>query len=779
MPEAIERLNRALEGRFEIEQEIGRGGMGIVYLARQLSPVSRSVALKVIEPGHGSAQALARFQAERQALAVMGHPSVAKIFEAGIADGGYSWFAMEHVPGLEIHRFCDEARLTIDERLRLYVQVCRGVQHAHQKGLIHRDLKPSNVLVTEVDGKPVPKIIDFGIAKSADPGLLGEERLTRADQIVGTPAYMSPEQIDGSADVDTRTDVYALGVMLYELLVGTLPYPSSAYRGWAALGASLTQPPPSLADRLRDLDAGREKIAEARRTAPSSLSRIMRGDLDYIVGRAMERDRDERYETPAELAADIERYRSSMPVRSSGASAAYLIRTFARRHLVGVAVSAGVLVLIVAFAAVMTVQAGVIARERDRAEQEATKAAAVNDFMAATLLAPDPIEGLGRDVTVVEALDDAVNQLDTAFVEAPELEAAARSAIGWALFQMGRYDDAEPLLERALEVRAQLGSPEEQAESILHWAQLQQVRGRFDSADVLFQRAIQEQRSTLGATHPEVAAALKLRGIMIGELGRYDEAEGALREALAIIEEHGDALGVADLRNQIGVILWNRGSLDEVEQLWMAALASRRQALGNDHPLVAEMLNNLAVFYDNTGRLEDAEPMYREALDVQRRLLGADHEEVAAAMANLAVLLDVKGEFEEAEGLYLEALRIDRGQFGDQHPVVGHDLVNLGSFLCVTGRTGQGVTLIGQAVDLYRDALEPGHWRIANALNWRGVCHREAGDTGGAESDWILALAIMSEALGEEHYRTQAIRTRLGDLYDSLGRPEDAARIRG
>ena len=400
----VERLNAALEGRYRIERELGEGGMGVVYLAEQSEPVQRKVALKILKPGSDSEDVLARFEAERQALAVMDHPSIAKVFDAGVTDDGRPYFVMELVTGAPMAEFCDERRLTIRQRIELFVEVCHAVQHAHQKGVIHRDLKPSNILVSHDDGRPYPRIIDFGIAKATGAGVFDGTQLTRDDEVIGTPAYMSPEQIDGSGDVDTRTDIFALGVILYEILLGALPYDASAYRGWAAVAAQMHRDPPTPARRFAELADTQKTIAELRSTTPTQLKRELSGDVGWIVSRAMEKDRDRRYETVNAMELDLERLLAHEPVRARGATTAYVVRKFVRRNRLGVAFGGAMVLGLIGFSIVTSVQAERIAEARNRAIQRQGQAEDLLSFLVGDLRSN--LTSLGR----LDLLDDVANQ---------------------------------------------------------------------------------------------------------------------------------------------------------------------------------------------------------------------------------------------------------------------------------------------------------------------------------------------------------------------------------
>jgi non-specific serine/threonine protein kinase/serine/threonine-protein kinase len=388
-------LNKVI-GNYRLVEEIGRGGMGQVWLAEQTAPVRRQVAFKLIKAGMNDDDVLKRFTLERQSLAIMDHPSIAKVFDAGSTPDGQPYFVMEYVPGIPITEYCDQKHLRIEERLELFIKVCEAVQHAHQKAIIHRDLKPANILVQEVDGKPVPRIIDFGLAKATSPQMSGASTFTQVGGFVGTPGYMSPEQCDRTGvDVDTRTDVYSLGVVLYVLLTGCLPFqekPGKEQPLDEMLRQVREEDPPRPSAKVSSDRETSPATAEARGTEPNQLVSLLRGDLDWITMKALEKDRSRRYGTASEFAGEVGRYLKHEPIMARPASVAYRLRKYARRHRFGIAVAAGLVILLAVFAVTQAVQVRRITRERDRADSERDRARRITNFMTQMFKVSDPSE---------------------------------------------------------------------------------------------------------------------------------------------------------------------------------------------------------------------------------------------------------------------------------------------------------------------------------------------------------------------------------------------------
>jgi eukaryotic-like serine/threonine-protein kinase len=704
-------------GPYKILQILGSGGMGVVYMAEQTEPVSRRVALKVIKLGMDTKEVIARFEAERQALALMDHPGIAKVYDAGASASGRPYFAMELVKGVPFTEYCDTQRLRTRARVELFIEVCRAVQHAHQKGVMHRDLKPSNVLVAVLDDRPVPKIIDFGIAKAMDRRLTDGTFVTQLGAAIGTPAYMSPEQLSGSGlDVDTRTDIYSLGVMLYEVLTGLLPreVPEGGARAVQALRTTEEDPVIPSA-RVHALAGDRQTTITSRHGADTAtLRRELKGDLDWITMKAMARDRTQRYEAASGLALDLQRFLRNEPIAARPPSARYRMGRFVRRHRMGVGLAVGAAILVVGFAVAMALQASRVARERDRAEREAARVTALNRFMTDMLGSANPWGEDGkRDVTVVEALQKSADKVDRSFAQEPLLAATARQAIGTTLLGLGRLDEAERILQKALEAR----------------------------------------KATLGPASPEVAESLQELATLDQTRGHYDEAVKRQREALAIHEKASgpESAPVSVALNKLSNILFAKGEYDEAEKTARRALETGRQASGPRSANAASALAALGNAQMAKGDYAHAEPAMRECLSIRREVLGPEHVEVAQALNDLAVIRLNQNDYKEAESLYREALALVRKVLGDEHPEVASTLENLGGVLYRTGRPKETLAMLDEVLRIRKKGLGEDSLAVARTLHNRSVVQTRTGDLDAAEAGFRESIARLKQALGADH----------------------------
>ncbi len=571
-----------LIGPYKLLEQIGEGGFGVVFMAEQTRPVRRKVALKVLKPGMDSKQVVARFEAERQALALMDHPNIARVLDAGQTDSGRPYFVMELVKGLPITDYCDQNQFTPQQRLGLFVSVCQAVQHAHQKGVIHRDLKPSNVLVTVQDGAPLVKVIDFGIAKALGQPLTDKTLFTGFAQLVGTPLYMSPEQAAFSnADVDTRSDIYSLGVLLYELLTGTTPFDKKRLKevGYDELRRIVREeeaPRPST--RLSTLGKAATAVCENRRCDPKQLRELLRCELDWVVIKALEKDRNRRYETALELADDIRRYLHNDPVLACPPTMRYRLRKLLRKHRGLIAAAATVLAVLLGGIGATTA-AYLRARDAEtEARQAEAEARATVDFLTYDVFGVDPPDARGgraREVTIRQALDAAAPKVNPALGHDPRVEAAVRHVLGTTYRFLGDYEAARFQLEQAVAIRRRvLGEGDPATLSSQHsFCTLLHDQGRLDEAEVLCRAVLGARRRRLPAGDVGIPSSLTLLGLILTDKGEPERAEPVLREALDLF---GKALAeghwrTANAQALLGECLRAQGRYADAEPLLLAA----------------------------------------------------------------------------------------------------------------------------------------------------------------------------------------------------------------
>jgi len=644
---------RAVEmiGPYRLLQRVGEGGMGEVWLAEQTHPVRRRVALKIIKAGMDTTQVVARFEAERQALAVMDHPAIARVFDAGATPEGRPYFVMEYVRGEGIASYCNKHKLSIPSRIDLFLQVCDGVQHAHQKGIIHRDLKPSNILVTVQDDRPVPKIIDFGVAKAITQHLTDRTLYTEQGVLIGTPEYMSPEQAEMTElDIDTRTDVYALGVVFYELLTGALPFDGKALRekGVEEIRRTIREvDPPRPSTRVTTLAASSETNERTTR----ELARDLRGDLDWITMCALEKDRTRRYGSVSDLAADLRRHVEHLPVLASPPSTVYRVRKFARRHRAGVLVAATLASLLVAFAVTMTVQARRITREWERANREAQAAKEITEFLVGLFSVSDPSQAKGNTVTAREILDQGAQRIG-ALSSQPPLQARLQRTLGGVYTSLGLYAAADPLLERALETeRRVLGlDSRETMDTLFAVGELRYYEQRFREAEAAYREAAQRRRAVLGADARDTLEADMAVASACMQQNRFDEAERLFRPAL---ERQQRVLGDDDsltlnTLNEMSVLYFRQGRYAEgmpfIERAWRLHL----KLFGENAPRTLISQGNLADTLGKLKRYDEAEQLFRTAITGQERVLGRQHPTTRRTVAKLVAMYEAWGKSEKA-----------------------------------------------------------------------------------------------------------------------------------
>ncbi len=786
--------------RYKLLQEIGEGGMGSVWMAEQKVPVSRKVALKIIKLGMDTKEVVARFEAERQALALMDHPGIAKVLDGGSTATGRPFFVMELVKGIPITQYCDEQKLPLRERLELFAKVCEAIQHAHHKGIIHRDVKPSNVLVTLHDGTPLPKVIDFGIAKATSAELTQRTMFTQFAQMIGTPEYMAPEQAAHSAlDVDTRADVYSLGVLLYELLTGTKPFEITKVleKGYQELLRTIREDDPAKpSTRVSTLGEEGTTVAGRRHLALDKLRSKLRGDLDWIVMKALEKDRTRRYETANGLAMDVHRYLRGDAVLAAPPTASYRFRKFVRRNrgtVAAVCLVAAALVLgVIGTAWQATIASdraeaalsaeGEARLARDAAQARAAELEQVSDFQARMLAQID-------QMTLGSQLSAAVNRrFVVALQKADVSEDQRKQRIDafrqdWLLVNATDVALAfidEAILQPALQAISEEFQTQPRVEARLQdsLARSYHLFGLFEQARPVQEAALATRRRVLGVEHPETIASLNNTARLLTDAGDYVAAEPLIRDVMekarrVLGQDHPDTIICI---SNMALLLQLQGRLVEAEPYFHEALERSRRVLGNDHPTTMHALNNVALFLQASGRYAEAEQPYRETLERRRRILGEEHPDTLISMSNLGTLLQQMGVFDGAETYFREALEKYRRVRGEDHPSTASAILHLAGALRSAGKLGAAVAFCREGVEKRRRALGEEHPHTIASLNNLGAMLEAQGNAAAAEPLFRETLEKSRRVLGEDHPETINAGNNLGYVLHRLGDHANAER---
>jgi serine/threonine protein kinase len=772
-------------GPYLLLQPIGQGGMGVVYLAAQETPVRRHVALKIIKPGLDYEPVITRFKAERQALALMDHPHIAKVFDAGTTDAGRPYFVMELVHGIPITDYCDVHELTPTDRLGLFIAVCQAIQHAHQKGIIHRDVKPSNVLVTLHDERPVPKVIDFGLAKAIDQKLTERTIFTRFGQMLGTLEYMSPEQA-GTADldIDTRTDIYSLGVLLYELLTGSTPLARARLRaaGYSEILELIKdEEPPNPSARLAASCEALPSIAASRGIEPLRLIRLVQGELDWIVMKAIAKDRARRYETAGAFARDIERFLSHEPVEAGPPSPAYRLRKFARKHRAAILTSGtfGGLLLLAAvmstFFAIRASRAETIARqalvraqheqaktqtalnrlraeqaktqqamvlatkEEQRAKQRAAEAKTVLDFFRDKLLAaprPEGKEGgLGRDVTLRAALESAAAGIAAGFANQPVVEAAIRDTLGDSYFYLGESPLAIAQYERARALRA----------------------------------------TAQGLNHPDTLDTMTSLGNAYAEAGRTTDAIRLLEQTLKLSQGRCEFAPLVTLvaMDALANAYRDADRLADAIPLFEETLRLQKSARGSDDPSTLITMSNLAGTYHDHGRVKDAIALFEGTVRRSQSRLGAEHPDTLVIMSNLAAAYRDNDQLCDALSLYEKVLKLEKVNLGPDHPSTLAGMYGLATAYRRAGRTTDAIVVLEHLNRLAPAKLGPEHRLALSSMNSLVAAYLEAKQWAKAESQARECLRLRETKRSDDWWRYHTM-SQLGAALTGQGKYQEA-----
>ena len=804
---------------WRLARRLGGGGMSDVYLAERCDEYQQQVAVKLVRPGLVSRADHNRLKAERQILARLNHRNIARLLDGGTTDDGIPYLVMEYVDGLPIDEYCERHRLTIRERLALFRGVCAAVHAAHQNLVIHRDLKSSNILVTR---DRTLKLLDFGIAKLLGvPDLSHTVAVTHASVRLFTPGSASPEQVRGEP-ITTATDVYLLGLLLYELLCGSRPFRLKDLRlseiervicNELPLTPSATLDPRGNPQELARLEA----IARARRTPLGRLRRELAGDLDTIVMMAIRKEPTRRYASVDELAADIKRYDSGAPVVARHDTWRYRAEKFVRRHAVGVAAGAALGVLLAAFAASMAVQMRRVAQTEAIAEEERQRNGEMAQFLVGLFDTSDPSEARGEKMTAREILERGAERI-ASLKNQPEQQATLMETIGRTYVSLGAADKARPQLEGALAARRKLfkGDHAAIASSLSSLGRLELADGRFDRASDYYRQALTMNERLFGDDRVEVAQSLLDLGELQKMKGDLPAAEETLRRSLTLFSglSGTHTTAASSVMNELAQVLERRGDLAGAEDLYRKAITIDTATLGTDHPQVAHNLHNLAVVLQERGNFDAAGPLFEQSLIMLSKVLGEAHPDTIEALGNYGRYLQDRGELAESEKVLREALTLDEKTRGKDHVQVGYDHVSLGYLLnrrtsyadaehefrealriyaiglprehvyVASARTGLGESLIGlgraddgyteetHALEIWRKNVPASDVHIANAE--AVMAHALALQGRFAEAEPLLSesYARMRTAFGPTDARTQRASGWLADLYRSTNRPE-------
>jgi len=758
-------------GAYRIVREVGQGGMAVVYLGeRDDQHYRKRVAIKMVKPGIGTEQVLQRFRNERQTLAALDHSNIVKLLDGGSTESGLPYLVMEYVEGVPIDRYCDQNKLSIVDRLRLFRDVCSAVQYAHQNLVIHRDLKPGNILITK---EGLPRLLDFGIAKLLNPECFETPLVTRMEWRAMTPDYASPEQVLGDP-VTSATDIYSLGVLLYEILTGRRPYQvEGSSRREIERQVSETEPLRPSTQVSTDHEH-LKAIAQMRAAEPKQLVSLLRGDLDWITMKALEKDPSRRYATASEFSADIGRYLSHEPVLARPASAAYRARKYVRRHPVGVTVAAGLVLLLAGFAGMQSFQLRRITRERDRANR-------VTEFMEGMFKVSNPSEARGNSITAREILDKASKDIDTGLVQDPELQAQMMHVMGDVYRELGLFPRSQLLYQRSADIRRRVLGPEnlETLRSMDNLGWVLNQEGHAPEAEKLQRETSDIRRRVFGMQNPNTLKSISNLAWTLDREGNYTEAEKLEREVLDIRRRvlKTDSQDTLAMMNNLAATLGHEGHLAEAEKLKRETLDMRRRLLGPEHRETLTAMNNLAYTLQQEGHYAEAEKLQRETLNIQRRVLGSEHPDTLRSMNNLANTLVAEGHLTEAQQLQQEALGTKQRVLGPEHQDTLWAMRSLADTLQREGHYSEGEKLQRQTLEIQRRVLGPDRPNTLETMSSLAVTLNGEGQYSEAENLQRQTVDTMRRVLGAEHPNTLVTTDELVRTLEKEGRYNEAEKL--
>lgn len=777
---AVEPIEGQRLGAYRILRRLGSGGMGDVYLAERADEeYHQQVAIKLVRAGAFTPQILGRLRTERQILARLQHPNIARLLDGGRAPDGTPYLVMEYIDGEPIDIHCDRRRLTLPQRIELVRTVCAAVHYAHQNLIVHRDLKPNNILIT-TSGEV--KLLDFGIAKLLDTRHSAHTlAVTHIDYRVMTPAHASPEQVRGDG-ITTASDIYVLGVLLFELLSGRKPFQLVGSR-LTDMERIICEQEPPLPSAMVERSAQEspeliDDIVTCRSTTRSRLEKDLRDDLDNIVMMAMRKDPARRYHSAEQLSADLERHLQGQPVLATRDSWPYRTGKFVSRHRWAVIASAAAILLLTGFAIVTFVQARRIAHERDVVAAERSRAEQISSFLVELFELSDPSKSRGNQVTARELLDIGSRRVRVGLADQPETRATLLGTIGRVYSSLGLYGDSVSLLEEALKSRVAIYGPkhEQVAEAMVAIGSALCEQGKLDECEHQLRGALAMQQELLGPTAVEIAPTLMEYAKLTLARGSIDIAERYYTESLDLYRRHGQerTTQAASVMNGLAGLYAYRGDYAKAEDLYRTALDIDRQTLGQDHPQVAMHVHDLAVQLQMQGKMADAEPLYIESTDMLKRILGPTHPHTLDALANYGRFLRRKGDLDRAESVLHDVLVNDRIARGERHPFIGHDLVSLANVRLDRANYQGAEQDLKAALDIYKESLPPDHPYVASALSALGRAQLGEGHTAEAEATLRNALAMAEKSLESDSGPVMVVKGALGQALYAQRRAGEA-----
>lgn len=719
-------------GAYRIVREIGRGGMGAVYLAERVEGFQKQVAVKLIKRGLDTDDVIHRFELERQILAALDHPNIARLVDGGATEDGVPYFVMDYVEGLPITVFCEANQISVHERLSLFLQICSAVTYAHRNLIVHRDIKPPNIMVT-VDGEV--KLLDFGVAKLLADGNRPGDTATQTLQAM-TPEYASPEQVSGGR-ITTATDIYSLGVVLHELLTGKRPAPAVSHPSFEKAAKSNQ----------------RKTVIPTEKTKPPT------GDLGKIVAMAMREEPERRYSSVEQFADDIRRYLSDLPVIAQTDSYSYRTRKFVRRNKGLVAVSAAAIASLIIGIAAASQQAIVAGRQRDKAEH-------VSEFLKKTLAAPDP-RAQGKDIKFVEVLSSVSQRIDIDFADQPEIAADMHATVGLTFQNLGQLENAETHLQKTLEIRRSIFGDDhtETAVSLNHYAKLLEEKGSLSEAEPLYHQALAVLRGHFGSDDLSIADVLRNLGSLLIHQGKFQEAEAAFREELRIrqkiLGENHPA--ISKTLYNIGSALGMAGDWKAAESYYRSALDHTRRLHDEDHLDVVDAKSNLAWALIRTDP-DESKKLYLEVLEKKRKYLGEGHLLTIWTLYNLAYIDVEQGNFAASDLITRQILARRGNDLPDESPVVGSALVTLGRSLTKQGKFVEAEKILRECLALRKRTLPEGHWLLATTNGFLGECLALSGRTDTGLQMMQQSYDELVKKLGVEHEQSRVALERMQNV---------------